>query len=78
MVLLAKAISLEPSIQDPKVILVTDRVDLDDQIYKTFKNCGKEVVQGLAAENLFRHIEDNKANIITTIIDKFESGLRKE
>ncbi|MBP9163395.1 MAG: type I restriction endonuclease subunit R [Leptospiraceae bacterium] len=77
MVLLAKAISLEPSIQDPKVILVTDRVDLDDQIYKTFKNCGKEVVQATSGENLFRHIEDNKANIITTIIDKFESGLRK-
>ena len=78
MVLLAKAISLEDSIVDPKVILVTDRVDLDDQIYKTFKNCGKEVVQATSGEDLFRHIEANKANIITTIIDKFESGLRKK
>lgn len=77
MVLLAKAISLNPSIIDPKVILVTDRVDLDDQIYKTFKNCGKEVKRATSGENLFRLIEQNKANIITTIIDKFEAGLRK-
>src|SRR6056297_2603342 len=78
MVLLAKAIALEPSIVDPKVILVTDRVDLDDQIYGTFKNCGKEVKQATSGENLFRLIEENKAPIITTIIDKFESGLNKK
>lgn len=78
MVLLAKAISLEPSIMDPKVILVTDRVDLDDQIYKTFKACGKEVKKATSGENLFKLIEENKANIITTIIDKFEAGLRKK
>jgi type I restriction enzyme R subunit len=76
MVLLAKAISLDPSIVDPKVILVTDRVDLDDQIYKTFKNCGKEVKKATSGENLIKLIQENKANIITTIIDKFESGLR--
>lgn len=77
MVLLAKAISLEPSIIDPKIILVTDRVDLDDQIYKTFKNCGKEVEKATSGEGLFRLIAENKATIITTIIDKFEAGLRK-
>lgn len=76
MVLLAKAITLEPSIQNPKVILVTDRVDLDDQIYDTFMNCGKQVVKATSGENLFQLIEDNKATVITTIIDKFESGLR--
>jgi type I restriction enzyme R subunit len=77
MVLLAKAISLEPSIVDPKVILVTDRIDLDKQIYKTFRNCGKEVEKATSGEGLFRLIEENKANIITTIIDKFEAGLIK-
>ncbi|MDC7227010.1 MAG: type I restriction endonuclease subunit R [Spirochaetales bacterium] len=77
MVLLAKAISLESSIIDPRIILVTDRVDLDDQIYKTFKNCGKAVKRATSGENLFKLIEENKASIITTIIDKFEAGLRK-
>ena len=76
MVLLAKALSLEESITDPKVILVTDRIDLDDQIFKTFMHCGKEVEKATSGENLFRLIEGNKATIITTIIDKFEAGLR--
>lgn len=78
MVMLAKAISLDPTIKGPKVILVTDRVDLDDQIWTTFKNCGKEVKRATSGENLFDLIEANKATIITTIIDKFESGLRKK
>jgi len=78
MVFLAKAISLEPSIVDPKIILVTDRVDLDDQIYRTFKACGKEVKRATSGENLFYLIEENKATIITTIINKFEAGLRKK
>ena len=32
MVMLAKALSLEPSVKNPRVVIVTDRVDLDDQI----------------------------------------------
>ena len=36
MVMLAKAIARE-NLLDYKLILVTDRVDLDDQIYKTFQ-----------------------------------------
>lgn len=78
MVMLAKALALEPSIDNPKVILVTDRVDLDDQIYGTFKNCGKQVKQAESGENLIELIEYNKANIITTIIDKFETATKKK
>jgi type I restriction enzyme, R subunit len=45
MVMLAQLLAVEKSIKDPKIILVTDRVELDDQIYDTFKKCNKEVVQ---------------------------------
>lgn len=72
MVMLSKAIALEPSIVNSKVILVTDRVDLDDQIYGTFKNCGKSVKKANSGKNLYELIHRNKANIITTVIDKFE------
>ncbi|MAI62040.1 MAG: restriction endonuclease subunit R [Micavibrio sp. TMED27] len=78
MVMLAKALALEPSIENPKVILVTDRVDLDDQIYDTFKNCGKQVKQAESGEHLIELVHYNKANIITTIIDKFESASKKK
>ncbi|WP_255702656.1 type I restriction endonuclease [Antarcticibacterium sp. 1MA-6-2] len=39
MVMLAQAILLESSIKNPKIILVTDRTELDDQISKTFAKC---------------------------------------
>ena len=77
MVMLAKALVLEPAILNPKIVLVTDRVDLDDQIYKTFHACGKPVVQAKTGEHLVELIAHNKAGIITTIIDKFESASRK-
>ncbi|MGZ3836023.1 MAG: type I restriction endonuclease, partial [Mucilaginibacter sp.] len=77
MVMLAKALVLSPDIHNPKIVLVTDRVDLDDQIYKTFHACGKPVVQAKTGEHLIELIAHNKASIITTIIDKFESASRK-
>ena len=76
MVMMAKALSLEPSISDPRIILVTDRVDLDDQIYKTFHQCGKDPVQATSGEDLVSKIKEKK-EIITTIIDKFETAGKK-
>ena len=39
MVMLAQAIGSDKKVRNPKIILVTDRTDLDDQIYTTFKKC---------------------------------------
>lgn len=71
MVMLAKALALAPAIRNPRVILVTDRVDLDKQIYDTFKSCGKQVAQAKTGEELVDLIVNGKASIITTIINKF-------
>ena len=75
MVILAKAIALEPSVENYKIILVTDRVDLDDQIYKTFNHCGKEVEQAKTGKHLMEMIEGHKERIITTVIDKFDAAI---
>jgi len=75
MVMLAKAIALEPDIKEYKVLLVTDRVDLDDQIYRTFHHCGKEVEQAKTGRNLVEMLEGHKERIITTVIDKFEAAV---
>ncbi|MBD2395853.1 type I restriction endonuclease subunit R [Cyanobacterium aponinum FACHB-4101] len=61
------------TIKDPKIILVTDRTDLDDQIYDTFDNCGAEVVQATTGKHLQQLLDQPKATIITTIINKFET-----
>lgn len=77
MVMLAKALALDPRIKNPKVIIVTDRVDLDNQISKTFKACGKDVVQAKTGEHLLKLIAGGRASVITTIIDKFETVANK-
>ncbi|QGQ22359.1 type I restriction endonuclease subunit R [Gimesia benthica] len=74
MVMLAKALSLEPSIKNPKVVIVTDRVDLDRQIWKTFLACRKSVERANSGKHLVELVSQGKADIITTIIDKFESA----
>ena len=77
MVMLAHAIALEPDIPDFKVVLVTDRIDLDDQIYKTFLHCGAEVVQARTGKHLGELLQGSKGRIIATILDKFEAALGK-
>lgn len=45
MVMLAQLLAKHPDIPNPKILLVTDRVDLDDQLTDTFRKCKKDVVQ---------------------------------
>lgn len=78
MVMLAKAISLEPEIVNQKIVIVTDRIDLDKQISDTFKSCGKVVKKATSGEDLGNIIADNKETIITTVINKFQAALRKK
>lgn len=76
MVMLAQLIATNPNIKDPKIILVTDRIDLDDQITETFKKCqisvenaqkgaSKEIVKHLKGEKLtdneFRRLKEDKS-----------------
>lgn len=75
MVMMAKSIALNPEILDYKIILVTDRIDLDDQIYRTFQHCGKEVEQAKTGVHLSEILVTNKERIITTIINKFEAAI---
>lgn len=75
MVMLAEALALEPNLDNFKIILVTDRVDLDDQLYKTFSHCGTEPVQAKTGKHLAELIDSSKSQIITTVIDKFEAAV---
>jgi type I restriction enzyme, R subunit len=76
MVMLAQLIAMNPKIKNPKILLVTDRVDLDDQISETFKKCGKPVNQATTGRNLLDLLADKDDAIITTIINKFESAVK--
>lgn len=76
MVMLAKALALAPDILTPKVILVTDRIDLDDQICGTFRACGLEPEQASTGEHLVKLLTDDKAHVVTTLIHKFEAAAK--
>lgn len=79
MVMFIKALIENPHITNPRVIIVTDRRDLDRQIRDTFKNCNlkKEVTQATSGQNLLDLIQSKSLDVITTVVDKFESAARK-
>ena len=75
MVMLAQSLARETDITNPVIVLVTDRVDLDEQIKKTFHHCGLEPVQALTGKHLTKLITEGKESVITTVIDKFASAV---
>lgn len=77
MVMLAKALALCPSIPNPRIVIVTDRIDLDQQICDTFKHCGMEPEKAKTGAHLMEILDKNKKSIITSVLDKFQAGLNK-
>jgi len=63
MVWLAKALALHLAIPNPRVVIVTDRINLDDQITKTFRHCGKAVAQARSGRHLASLARRGKAGI---------------
>jgi type I restriction enzyme R subunit len=78
MVMLAKSIALEKEIYNPRIIIVTDRIDLDKQISTTFHACGKEAIRAKSGNHLIELLNESGVEIITTVIDKFESALNRK
>lgn len=77
MVMLAQAIALDKSIRNPKIILVTDRTDLDSQITGTFRKCGMFVENATTGQRLVELLESKSDAVVTTIINKFVAAMKK-
>ena len=77
MVMLAQKIAQEPSISNPRIVLVTDRTDLDSQITKTFRKCGKEVENATTGQRLVELLESDTDAVVTTVINKFATAIKK-
>ena len=75
MVMLAQKIATV--VQNPRIVLVTDRTDLDSQITKTFRKCGKDVVNATTGKKLVELLENSNNLIITTVINKFSTAIKK-
>lgn len=72
MVMLAKSIAMDERIREPKIILITDRVDLDEQIYRTFQNCQVPLKQAGSGSELIKILNSNRSAVIATTIFKFD------
>ena len=77
MVMLTRVLALDKEFINPRIILVTDRDDLDKQLGNTFAACGLSKERATSGRNLVKHIK-NKVGIITTLIHKFEVGYSSE
>jgi type I restriction enzyme R subunit len=75
MVMLARALALDPQIRIPRIILVTDRVDLDKQLGNTFAACGLSPERADSARHLLKLVAENRAHIVTTLIHKFAGAI---
>ena len=70
---------LQQAIDSPTIVVITDRNDLDNQLYTQFCNCKdflrQEPVQAESREHLKSLLEGRKANgIIFTTMQKFEES----
>lgn len=70
---------LQTALDSPTIVVMTDRIDLDDQLYSQFVKCAgflrQTPVQAESKEHLKSLMEDRQANgIIFTTMFKFEKG----
>lgn len=75
MVMLGRALALDKEITNPRIVIVTDRDDLDKQIKGTFKSCDMDPVRATSGSHLLSLIRA-RTPLITTIINKFDTALR--
>lgn len=74
MVMLAQYILLEMADNYPKVVLVSDRIELDKQIHRTFNHTRLKATRATSGQNLIKLINDNAADIITSLVHKFDTA----
>lgn len=72
---------LQEALDSPTIVVMTDRIDLDDQLYTQFAKCApflrQTPVQTTSKENLRELLDGRQANgIIFTTMFKFERGER--
>ncbi|MCL5125305.1 MAG: type I restriction endonuclease subunit R [Deltaproteobacteria bacterium] len=62
----------DKELKNPKVFVLVDRIDLDDQIYDTFVNCGgKNVIRITSRRELEQKIYNQERGIFISTIQKF-------
>lgn len=75
MAMLARRI--HQKVRNPKIVLVTDRVDLDSQITATFAQAEVPVHRARTGAQLAELLQSKSDAVITTVINKFEAAVER-
>lgn len=75
MVWLARLLATDETISSPRIIMATDRKDLDRQIAKVFRQCGIEPARAVTGRKLLDLIHA-KTPVVTTLVHKFDTALK--
>lgn len=73
MVMLVKKIQAEKANENPRFVIVTDRINLDKQIRDNFANSQMAPVRAATGKGLKALLKDRSNIVITTLINKFET-----
>ncbi len=83
MLMLAGALIREPALANPTIVMVTDRNDLDDQLFDTFAMGGRggqlrqDPVKAESREHLAELLDRASGGVIFTTIHKFTESQKK-
>jgi type I restriction enzyme, R subunit len=75
MAILARQI--HQTVKNPKIVLVTDRIDLDTQITSTFGKVRVDVENAKTGNRLVELLQTKGDAVITTVINKFEAAVNQ-
>lgn len=78
MVMLTRNLALDTDVPNPRIVLVTDRDDLDKQLGNTFAACGLDPNRATSGRHLLDLVAEQKAGIVTTLIHKFDKALNQK
>ena len=78
MVMLAKYILMELAACHPRVVIVTDRKELDGQIAATFAHTKLNPARATSGRHLVELVTSGRADVVTSIINKFNTAERME
>lgn len=68
----ARKLRFAKGLQSPKIFVLVDRIDLDDQLFETFINCGGEnIVRVASKKDLEEKIQSSERGIFISTMQKF-------
>ncbi len=79
MIMTAEKIASCKSLRSPRIIVVTDRTDLDEQITETFMHCGYDedtIHRCTSGRDLAGKIQQKRTRVLTTLVQKFETVIK--